>query len=227
MTSVYSKIFEQYGLSKSQEKIIDLVGSSKKVLELGCSSGYMSKLLKENNCQVDGLEIDRKSAEQAKKYLNKLFIGSLDEEMFLKKIKEKYDVIVAADVLEHTKNPEVVLKSLRKNLKEEGRFIISLPNIACWQMRKNLFLKGDFSYQDSGILDKTHLRFYTFFTIQELVKKSQLKVTDIFSAILSFPFKNSLAKISPAFSQKIGNILNRRYPNLVTFHLVLVAKRND
>lgn len=104
-----------------------------------------------------------------------------------------------ADVLEHLLFPEQVLKYFVYNyLKENGQVIISLPNVANWQVRLNL-LFGKFNYTDRGIMDKTHLHFYTFKTARELIFKNNLEIINVFGGatffgpiIKMFPVLNSL-----------------------------------
>ena len=92
-------------------------------------------------------------------------------------LNQKYDLIIFADVLEHLINPEYLLNTLKKNIKPDGKIIISVPNVAFVINRLEL-LWGRWTYREFGTLDKTHLRFYTLSSIDSLVKKSGYKVLE-------------------------------------------------
>ncbi len=227
MSQVYGKIFKDNPLSTTHVKIIDLVGKNSQVLELGCSTGYLTKELKKNGCIIDVVELDADDLKVASTYARSAYHGNLDDDKFLVSLNKKYDVIIASDVLEHLKNPENVLKKLKKNLKESGRIIISMPNIACWSMRKELFFKGNFEYQDSGILDRTHLRFYTYNSIQQLIKNAGFKNFKRIPIELQFPFRSEILKIV-YFGKRVDRILRefleKNHPNFAVYHFIVEVK---
>lgn len=172
------------------QKIINLIEKNKKILEIGCASGYLSKEFKKNGCMVTAVEINPAFARKAKKYCQKVIIGDVEQKQTLEKIKgQKFDVIILADVLEHLKNPALTLKSLTKFLKSDGKMIISVPNIG-FLTNRLLHLIGRFDYSQWGIMDKTHLRFFTQRTIQQLVENCNLKIEnfDFVSNFTQLPF---------------------------------------
>lgn len=227
MSQVYGKIFSNNPLSTTHLKILDLVGQKKEVLELGCSTGYLTKKLKENNCVVDVLEIDPDDLKKAKEFARSAFLGDLDNEEVFKTLTKKYDVIISSDVLEHLKNPDKVLKKFKSNLKANGRILISMPNIACWSMRRELFFKGNFEYQESGILDKTHLRFFTFNTIQKLIKQSGYNNFKMIPVELQYPFREAILKVV-YFGKRIDRVLRefleKNHPNFAVYHFMVEVK---
>lgn len=216
--TIYEDIYKLHGLSPSQEKIIDLVGKNMKVLEIGSSSGYMTYFFKKNGCLVDVVEIEKSAAKKIKG-AKKIVIGSIENSEIFIKLSEKYDFIVMADVLEHLANPAKTLKLLGKISNANTRLIISLPNIASWPMRKQLFFKGDFEYQDSGLLDKTHLHFYTVNSLPKFLKGNGWEVEKLFGTIIIFPLMNKLPKLS------IFRKLSEKFKNLSYYHFVTVAKK--
>lgn len=227
MVQIYGKIFNKGALSDSHKKIIKLVGSKKNVLELGASTGYITKIISQNENIVSIVEYDKEDAKVASKFADKTYVGSLEDENFLKTIKGKYDVVVASDVLEHLKNPELALKYIKKLLKNDGVLITSLPNIACWSMRKDLFFKGFFEYSESGLLDKTHLRFFTYHSFQNFLMAEGYKILEIYSMESSYPFKKLILTKGRRFGKVIdiviSNLLYKFSPNLFTFHMIFVA----
>jgi 2-polyprenyl-3-methyl-5-hydroxy-6-metoxy-1,4-benzoquinol methylase len=167
---IYNKFGEDP--NGTHAKIVRLVGNDKRVLELGTATGYMTKVLRERqNCTIIGVEIDPAAAELAKPYCERIIVGDLDLLDLDKELgDDTFDVVVTADVLEHTKNPARILQILKKHFKPGGYMAVSLPNIAHGSVRLAL-LTGVFPYGDWGLLDRTHLRFFTRHSIGELFQK--------------------------------------------------------
>lgn len=168
-----------------QSQVVNLTGQDKRVLEVGCNTGETSLVLKRNGCEVTGIEINRAAAKIAKNICKEVIIGDIEKDETWEKIKGEFDVIIFADILEHLKNPREILKKIKRYLKEDGFLIISLPNIANWRIRLSL-LFGRFEYKSTGILDETHLRFYTLKSAQELIQKNY-KIVKFFPAATRIP----------------------------------------
>lgn len=152
----------------------DSVPENSKVLEMGCSHGLLTAHLKmQKNCVIDIVEIDEKAGKEASEFANLALIGAEDGNLELEIWKEKldgnkYDVITFLDVLEHLRNPEDVLKHCASLLKEDGIICVSVPNIGHNAVLVNL-LNNKFKYQNLGILDSTHVRFFCQDTLEELI----------------------------------------------------------
>lgn len=221
MKSIYEKLVIKHGLSISQKEIISLVRNSD-VLEIGSSAGYMTKEFAKNGNEVDTVEI---SGNVVNASARKSFIGSIEDRILQKKITKKYDFIICADVLEHLVNPEKVLLFLKSKLRNGGNILISIPNIACWNMRIDL-LRGKFDYQESGLLDKTHLRFYTYHSFIKLLKNCGFKINDIFFSETKIPLEGSVSKI-PLLGRVVVTlikpVMTRLHPNLTVMHYVIKA----
>lgn len=170
----------------SHKQIIDLIGTNNFVLDLGCSTGRLSEAIKNKGNIVYGVELNPYNAEKAKSVCNKVFIGSIEsiEQFSLK--NDSFDVIILADVLEHLSNPESTLKSIRKFLKKDGFIIVSLPNVAHIYVRIKLLL-GKFDYGPVGILDKTHLKFFTYKSALNLLIDSGYAIEDVRITIPNYP----------------------------------------
>ena len=162
---------------KSEKELIQHFGSTyehiqdkAKVLDVGCSTGYYGRLLIEDkDCQVDGIEIDPKDRAEAEKYLNSVYDVNLDKpEWPIALTSNKYDVIFLGDVIEHVLDAENVLLRLGDLLVENGKIIISTPNIAHLSIRMELLL-GNFEYERTGILDETHLKYFTLDSLTSIV----------------------------------------------------------
>lgn len=159
----------------SHIKIIDSVGKDKKVLDVGCNKGYLAKRFKENGCRVVGIEADHQSAQFAKKFCDEVIIADVEKIEELSYPDNYFDVMVFADILEHLKDPRELLTRLKRYLNPAGFIIVSLPNIARIDIRIKL-LFGRFDYEETGILDRTHLRFFTFSTAKKLLEDSGYRV---------------------------------------------------
>lgn len=156
-------------------RIFELVEARKTVLDVGCATGkLLERLASEKECQTVGIEMDKTLAEQARPRCHQLLVGNI-ETMDLPFREEQFDVIVFADVLEHLREPETVLKRMRTFLKRDGYLLLSIPNIAFVTARLNLLL-GRFEYASYGIMDRTHLRFFTSATARRLVTESGFRI---------------------------------------------------
>jgi methionine biosynthesis protein MetW len=156
-----------------------------RILDVGCGAGYFGANLKRNGqaIVVYGIELSNGAAKQAEAQLDKVFCIDLDKLEICQLYKEwgdqKFDFIVFADVLEHLKDPWSILNSLVKMLAPHGTVIVSLPNVRHWSVLLSLILKGRWDYQDAGIMDRTHLRFFTRATAKELVESTGLSVKKV------------------------------------------------
>lgn len=222
---VYEQIFKKYGLSPTQQEILKIVGQKSQVLEIGSSTGYMTKAFLDNGCTVDVVEPDQKAVLKLPKDVRKVFNTSIEDEGICNGLGS-YEFIVMADVLEHLVNPEQVLKRLLKVASFDTRLLISLPNVASWTMRKQLFFKGDFEYQESGLLDKTHLHFYTVETLPKLLSENGWKVERIIGTITRLPLEGLISKL-PAlgwiFKKMLHQKLVEQYKNLAYYHFLVIA----
>lgn len=188
-----------------------LVPPNSKLLELGCATGFMSKYFTQvKKCQVYGVEIDSKMAKVAATSCENILVGDLDEPMTWDKIQSvsPFDVVFASAVIEHLKNPWVVLQSIKQVLKPNGILIITTSNIAHWRMRLNL-LWGRWQYQGYGTLDTTHLRFFTYSSFQQAISQTGFTIEHI--------------NIDPAGGIKYLNWLARYFPNFYAYQMVIKA----
>jgi len=147
-----------------REDIIEIAsesGSIESVLDVGCGYGYTGFRLKEIGAQkVDGIELSSSAYIKAKDSLDKVYLGSCEDKNLLQKIGS-YDCILCADILEHLQDPWITIRILKDHMKKGGRLIASIPNIRYYKIIFNLLFFGIWNYEDSGILDRGHLRFFT------------------------------------------------------------------
>jgi O-antigen biosynthesis protein len=160
-------------------RVVRLVGTNRRLLELGPATGHMSRLFRDRGCSVVGIEVDPEMAALAAQYCERIIVGDLDTlDLDGELGSDRFDVIVAADVLEHLKDPLAVLRRLRGFLAPDGFLVISLPNVAHGSVRLAL-LEGHFAYRSVGLLDETHLRFFTRESIDELLDEAELGLAEV------------------------------------------------
>jgi 2-polyprenyl-3-methyl-5-hydroxy-6-metoxy-1,4-benzoquinol methylase len=161
-------------------RVVRLVGTDRRVLELGPATGHMTEVLVDRGCTVVGIEVDPSMAPEAERFAERVIVGDLDVLDLDEALgDDRFDAIVAADVLEHLKDPLSVLRRLRAFLKPDGCFVVSLPNIAHGSVRLAL-LEGHFRYSNVGLLDRTHLRFFTRENIDDLFDEAELAIAELY-----------------------------------------------
>lgn len=159
-----------------RQEILDLVpAAAKVVIDVGCAAGILGAALKRQRpgVQVRGVEISPESAARAREVLDDVYCGSAEDE--LPGIWPKPDCVVFADVLEHLPDPWQVLRRYREILGVGGTVVVSVPNIGHRSVVEGL-LRGRFDYADAGILDRTHLRFFTRASATELLESCGFRV---------------------------------------------------
>lgn len=165
--------------NNSQKLSIDLIGYNKKILEIGTSTGYVTRILREHKNIITGIEIDEDAALIASQYCNRMIIGDVEALDFEKNFESSsFDVILCGDILEHLVNPRNLLIKLKKYLKDEGYLVVSLPNFLHGDVLLNLF-NGDFRYEPVGLLDETHLRFFGLKNIYRLFTECGYRITNL------------------------------------------------
>jgi 2-polyprenyl-3-methyl-5-hydroxy-6-metoxy-1,4-benzoquinol methylase len=159
---------------------LQLIGHNRRVLELGPAAGHFTKALVDNGCRVVGIEVDPDAAERVRTWAERVVVGDLSDPAVIAQAidDEGFDVVVGGDVLEHLPDPLRVLRACRAALKPGGYVVLSLPNIAHADVKLQL-LAGRFPYRDTGLLDRTHLHFFTLESIEEMVRHAGLLLVDI------------------------------------------------
>ncbi|MDY8134010.1 class I SAM-dependent methyltransferase [Aquimarina sp. 2201CG5-10] len=154
-----------------QEMIKYLPGNAKKIIDIGCGNGAFAEILKEKaGAEVWGIEYMDEEAQIAKEKLDKVFSGKCED--FLDELPDQYfDVIYFNDVLEHLADPYMVLDKVKHKLTAEGVVISSIPNVRYYNTFLNVLFKKDWKYEGHGVMDKTHLRFFTGKSIRRMYEE--------------------------------------------------------
>jgi O-antigen biosynthesis protein len=197
------------------QKIIHFVGQNKNVLDVGCSEGLLSKKMKENNCSLVGIEQDKDAAGIAEEYCQDLILGDVESIELDSKYENYFDILIFADILEHLKEPSDVLERFKKYLKDDGCLIISLPNISNWKIRLQMLL-GKFEYNEYGILDNGHIRFFNEKSVKKMIYNAGYE-------IIKFDLTVGDVKRFSNIFHSIGMIR----PNLFAFQFLIIGKKKS
>jgi glycosyltransferase involved in cell wall biosynthesis len=169
---------EEYRLKESAEsshgRIFALLGSRppSKILDLGCSAGHLAQRLQELGHHVTG--VDRFESREVTERLGAFVKADLDTGIPAE-VGSGFDVVLAADVIEHLREPEQLLRDAREVLRPGGSLVVCVPNVSHWYPRFRTLL-GRFDYDQRGILDKTHLRFFTRRSLRRTLEREGFTV---------------------------------------------------
>ena len=240
----------KYVVEEENRAAVAALGRPRTVLDVGCGVGLNGAAAMRTGARVTGIEIVPTSVARARRLLDEVLEVDITSDDAVRRALEgrRFDVLMFADVLEHTVEPGAVLARLLPYLEEDGHVIVSLPNIAAWTVRLGL-LRGRFEYQRSGILDDSHLRFFTRRSAVGLLQGAGLEVLrteqnpmmvraakDAILSVLSstsgpggveptalassLPYKAYHALVRP-----LEDLVADRLPELFAFQHVLVARR--
>lgn len=208
-------------------KVIQLVPPGSRALEIGCASGYFSAKLAEKSCSVYGIEMDPAEAELARANCTDVLTQDVDTLGVLPWAKESFDVILCMDVLEHLKCPQRAVQMVRPYLKSSGILIVSVPNVANWWVRYHL-LTGKFHYQPAGILDRTHLRFFTRRSAEEMLTDAGYAIThrDVTPGVASNLYLRTIGRPLQALRrrERLEYRLTRLLPGLFAQQVIFVCR---
>jgi lipopolysaccharide biosynthesis protein/SAM-dependent methyltransferase len=194
----------------SHSALLRLIRSGSDVLEFGPADGAMTRYMKETlDCAIFIVELNESSYHRAIRYADDGYLGDIEANEWTKKIRNrKFDYILFADVLEHLINPEAALRKASEFLKEDGRVLMSVPNIAHNAVIIDL-LNNRFTYGPIGILDDTHLRFFTYYSLKEMLARLGFSVVEE-NGIYRFPEETEMSNNYATLPAATGELLKRK-----------------
>ena len=178
---------------RAHAKLLDAVGSGRRVLDVGCSSGYLARPLAGRGNTIVGIELDPAAARAAEAYCERVLVG---------------------DVVEHLRDPVATLARLRQFLKPGGRVVVSTPNVANWAIRLSL-LAGRWRYTDRGILDRSHTYLFTRATLAEAIERAGYEIV---RSDFTVPVPGDSELLDA-----VGRAIGRLRPSLFAYQFVVEA----
>jgi methionine biosynthesis protein MetW len=206
-------------------KLCKFIPLKSRILDVGCGTGSVSEVVGEQRqASIIGVEPDAERASTARARGLTVYHGFLTEDFI--KAHEPFDIILFADVLEHLPDPAGIVQIAKQGLKKGGSVVASVPNVAHWFVRTEL-LGGNFNYQDCGIMDATHLRWFTEATFRSFWERLGFSVTGFdYTVNIDLPdyrSKRPWRWLRPDMRKKVVSRLVKIAPNLFGCQLVVQA----
>lgn len=192
------------------------------LLDLGAAGGELGEALRGQFDRSIGIESDLDRIGELKRRFDSVVIGDLER---MEQLPGPADAIVLADVLEHLRSAGRILHRVRESIHPEGTLFVSVPNIANITIRIGLLL-GIFTYRERGILDETHLRFYTLKSIRAQLESSGFRIIAVAGS--SVPLRLILGSRTPEIvlraGERILTLVTRMWEALFAYQIILVAR---
>lgn len=206
-----------------------LVPAGSRVLDIGCGWGHVARWLARKGCSVVGVEPDPERLRAAAPACVRALLGRAEALDALDLEPASFDAVLFTDVLEHLPDPWSALQSAVRYLAPGGRVVISVPNFANYGVRLNV-LRGRFRYQEFGVYDRTHLRFFTRETLIELVRSAGLRPAEwLYTPNLTLTglYRRTAGRLPflRAPARRLDRWLAYRWPGLFAVQLLVACER--
>ena len=224
MAERYRTEVDPHAANNPHAYALELVGEGHHVLEIGCSTGHVTARLIEAGNTVVGVELDEAAADEARALAGTVHVVDLDVTPVSSVESGTFDVILLGDVLEHVRDPATVLADIASLLVADGRLVISVPNAAHADIRLML-LEGRIEYQPDGLLDRTHLRWFTKESLRELLADCGFVATRLRRVV--FPLGGSNVPFTPEAHAGATLEFIMADPEAETYQYVVECRRNE
>lgn len=215
-TKVHTKVYDAVN-----QPVFDLVPrTARRILDVGCGSGTLGREIKKlRECEIIGLTHSETEVALASENIDRVLVCDLDN--FNAEGLGMFDCIICSHVLEHLQDPWGLLQTLRTHLESEGVLIVALPNVLNIKQRVE-FLKGKFEYQEFGLMDRTHLRFFDWNTCYDLMRGAGLEVI-VRTSTGFFPLP-LIRKLLGTAVKPIDRLACKWMPQAFAFQFILVGR---
>jgi len=184
------------------------------ILDIGCGSGLLGEIIKkETDAKVYGLDISENFVKSAKERLDGAFVfdANYDFELWPEEIRNiKFNNIIITDVLEHLSAPEKLLENLKKIINRDTEIILTIPNVLFWKNRLKIMF-GRFEYTEEGLMDRTHIHFFTWKSLKKLLKECGY----------------SIIIVTHHFPTRYTGFVGSFFPGLFSFKFIIKIKKNE
>lgn len=211
--------------NSSHTLLVELTGENKIVLDVGCATGYLGKALVQRGCRVVGIEANACAAALASRFYEAVLVADLDQVDLTASLSDaRFDVVICGDVLEHLKDPQRVLRQMQSCLASSGYILASIPNIAHASVSLAL-LRGEFRYQEYGLLDSTHLHFFPLEGVRSLFERAGYRLATI-HRVERGAFETEILLRQENFPEPVANFA-LQHPEARTYQFVVQAYPNS
>ena len=216
--------YRQFGNRGVIDLVLERLPQGGALLDIGCASGGLLDAVGGQAGRRVGVELSATAAEAAREVADEVIVGSVSDDLPL--ARDSFDVVVCADVLEHTQDPEDALRRVLQWCRSGGHVIVSVPNIAHWTARLRL-LRGRWDYEPSGIFDDGHLRFFTRSTFADLLTSGGLADVTVRPVVPALRNYVPAAARAPraASIEHAWQRLGHRNPGLFGYQLIGVGRK--
>lgn len=226
----FAEYFVHYPLKRSKRSshyyAQRFVGSGQEVLDIGCGVGFFAAWLKEDGNRVTGVDaLPHTAQHEALEEYFAIDLNASGGALPAKLGSRRFDVVLLLDVLEHLTDPAHLLREARATLADHGRMVVSLPNVANLTVRLAL-LFGRFNYVERGILDRTHLRFFTRKTALRFLEENGMEVMEVKSTVMPLELVFGLEPANPLM-RAVNTLLaafTALFPKLLGYQFVFLTR---
>jgi len=216
----------QHAMLKSPDLIDVLPLSAKRVIDIGCGVGEIAKEYHVRGAPEYylGIEIMPEDAEIAKQHCSQVWVGNIEEfDSATWDQMTNFDLWVFGDVLEHLYDPWQILKKVRSVLPNHGSIACCIPNVQHWSIQARLSI-GDWRYADKGLLDRTHVRFFTRQTILEMLTDAGFEITDLIPRYIDHPSAEGFLNAIENMATMTGGNAHTARSEASVFQYIVKAK---
>jgi SAM-dependent methyltransferase len=213
---------KQYQNAGNPSLLALLPATATRILDIGCGAGDNARLLAATGRSVDGITLSESEAIAARRVCENVFVHDLESGL-PQQVTNTYDAVVCSHVLEHLRWPDLLLKEVRKLIcPSRGVLLIALPNVLFYKNRWRL-LTGHFDYEESGLMDATHFRWFTYASSRRLLESSGFEVLHQ-SCEGSFPLPFVRRFVGRQVAAAVDAGATRLLPGLFGYQLLLLAR---
>jgi len=223
-SSVYTFKQDPYSSHRLIPEMVRRMSPPGRLLDVGCDDGFAARDLLKDGFQVVGIDRNPVTLGKAARYYQQTILADIESELPLP--DGPFNVMIFADILEHLTNPATVFAHFAELLAPGGLVILSVPNVAHWYMRLSL-LFGRFEYRERGILDRTHLRFFTLRSARKFLEDAGFRIEEVGATPLPLPlvWKATAPGRPLFFLHTLGFYLARIWKTLFGYQLIFAARK--